>query len=130
MIPLRVGTFNFESVINYKLPAILLFGATYDRGSVALYEKMKFSSEKFEGKFIVGYVDIDYAIELFCRYEVIELPTLIAFEDGVPTVRESGYTGSRHLRNFIHKFYGVLPDISEFKSPVDRYWSDLFKEDY
>lgn len=109
MKPLRIGLLNFNSVINSELPALLVFGAVWDRGSRVMYDLLERAGEDFDGKIITGKVDYDYAPDIFSDYGIYEIPTMAFFEDGKMVMSQSGYNGTKDMKFFIEKFYGVLP---------------------
>ena len=109
MKPLRIGLLNFDSVINSELPALLVFGAVWDKDSRKVYSLLEHAAEKFDGKIITGKVDYDYVPDIFSECGIYEIPTMVFFEDGKPIMSQSGYSGSNDMTLFIEKFYGVLP---------------------
>ena len=85
MRPLRIGYLNFPSaVLESKLPVLLIFGAMWDQRSREMFHIIDMYGNTYDGKIVMGKVDIDYATELFFKYEVTKMPTAIFFEHGKP----------------------------------------------
>ena len=101
---------------------MLLFGAVWNSSSRKLEAELERIGKRFDKKLLVGYVDMDYAVDLFYKYDVRDIPTTIIFEDGEPCMTEVGYTGTYQFDEFLDRFFGVLPDTSEFKSVKGRYY--------
>ena len=102
---------NFEySVLNAKLPVLLVFGAEWDIPSIKLSYQLERMGEKYDGKLIPGFVDIDYCIEIFCEWGIKDIPTSVFFENGKLFNKQIvGYHGSDTLQTLVNQFYGVLP---------------------
>lgn len=110
MRPLKINLLGFDSaVIQSEIPVLLVFGAVWDPDSRKLFYQLNWYAEKLEGKLKTGIVDYDYVPDIFSRYEVSEIPTLMIFEDGEPFERRSGYHGSTDIDKMIHHFFGYLP---------------------
>ncbi len=123
MNPVRVGLLNMETLLKSELPLMLLFCAGYNANSQRAIGYLADIGEKFDKKLLVGYVDIDYCPDIFYDYEVFEIPTVIMFECGNPVMRHEGYVDPSKLKALVERFYGVLPDISEFKmDPRNDFW--------
>lgn len=109
MIPLRIGTFNFECVVKQtEKPVLLVFGAIWDYKSRRLYELLETIPQRFEEKIITGTVDCDYAPDIFSECSIGDIPTMIIFEDGLEFERKVGYNGSDDIKQFIYRFYGII----------------------
>lgn len=59
-------------------------------------------ADRYEGKAVVGKVNVDDEQELAIRYGVMSIPTVIFFKDGKEIVREGG----RHARERLHRGAG------------------------
>ena len=49
-------------------------------------------AQDYEGKAVIGKVDVDEQGELAMRYGVMSIPTLVVFKDGQPASRQIGIT--------------------------------------
>ena len=123
MIPVRVGLLNMETLLKEELPLMLLFCAGYNSNSQRAKGYLAEIGEALDKKLLVGYVDIDYCPDIFYDYDVFEIPTVIMFECGKPIMRHEGYIDPYKMRALVRKFYGVLPDVSDFKlDPRSDLW--------
>ncbi len=110
MIPLRINTYNFEcSVLQSKLPVILVFGAIWDRTSRKWYSQLEHIPDKFDKYIIRGKVELDYNCEIFADYGIVDIPSLVIFEDGKIFEKRTKYNGSSDVMDFIKRFFGAAP---------------------
>ena len=115
MKPLRLGNLNFgPAVLNSDLPFLVAFGGSWERSSRNMFALLNGVGKKYDKKIKVGYVDYDYAPDVFDGYAIKVLPTLIFFEDGKPIIRHEGYQGTETAMDFVKRFYGVLPEFHMF----------------
>lgn len=117
MKPLPINMLGFESaVLRSKIPVLVVFGAIWDYGSSALFNHMVWYGEKLDGKMKTAIADIDVVIELFYKYEIIDLPTMVIFENGEPfKKRKVGYYSDTDIDEFLYSFFGYLPYESRYK---------------
>ena len=108
--PLEVNAWNFdEYILTSDLPALVCFGANYQKDSLFLYNALEWYAQRFDGMMIVAYANIDVVTPLFGRCNVTEYPTLIIFEDGKEFSRMVGYDYHGDIDDLLYNFFGYLP---------------------
>ena len=101
---MKLTASNFEKeIINADLLAVVDFSATW----CGICERMKpvfdeFTND-FEGKIIVGEVNIDESEVLAAEYELDIIPTFIFFKDGKVVERISGKVEKSVLTEIANK---------------------------
>jgi thioredoxin 1 len=58
-------------------------------------------AEEYEGKVIVGKIDVDEAPEVASEYGVMSIPTMVIFKQGKEVERKIGFPGESGLRNWV-----------------------------
>jgi len=87
---LYLNTEKFDEVINKEKLVLIDFWATWCapcRMIAPLIEKI---ADQYEGKLVVGKVDIDEQQELAIRYGIQSIPTVVLFKDGKVVAKEIG----------------------------------------
>jgi thioredoxin 1 len=73
----------FENeVIKGAKAAVVDFGATWCGPCQALAPAIDKLAQKYEGRVIIGKVDVDKEQELAARFNVMSVPTILFFKDG------------------------------------------------
>lgn len=90
---------NFQTtVLNSDKVAIVDFWAEWCKPCVAIAPMVKEIAEQYEGRAIVGKVDVTKNKELQQKYRITSIPTFIVFKNGVVVDRWSGGgEGSRSI---------------------------------
>lgn len=115
MRPVRINMMNFECyVLQSELPVLLVFGFEWDNDSMKLFDQLQRAAEKFKGKIKTGIVDCDYCMEICSYCGLSSYPAMVFFEDGEIFEVQEGFCDSFDVKNFIYRFYGVLPDKNDF----------------
>ncbi|MCF0206010.1 MAG: thioredoxin [Bacteroidales bacterium] len=74
---------NFEElVLNSGKPAVIDFGATWCGPCQVIKPYIHEMSESYEGKAVIGYVDIDTVSDLTMKYGIRSVPTVVFIKDG------------------------------------------------
>lgn len=60
-------------------------------------------AEQYEGKVIIGKVDVDQAQQVAAEYGVMSIPTMIVFKDGKEVERKVGFGGRGGVEALIEK---------------------------
>ena len=115
MKPLKINPLAFETtVLKSDVPFLLVFGAIWDINSRMLFSQLERYGEKLNGKLKIGIADYDKVPDIFSKYEVSDIPSMIIFEDGIPVDRQKGYNGPADIDKFLHHFFGYLPYSYKF----------------
>ena len=79
---LTVNDENFESVIKTNLPVLLDLSATWCGPCKALAPIVDEIAEEYDGKVVVGKVDVDEAPGIAAQFRVRSVPTVLIMKDG------------------------------------------------
>lgn len=79
---LTVNDENFESVIKTNLPVLLDLSATWCGPCKALAPIVDEIAEEYDGKVVVGKVDVDEAPGIAAQFRVRSVPTVLILKDG------------------------------------------------
>ena len=115
MKPLPVNMLAFEcAILKADKPVLVVFGAYWDYGSRQLFEQIEWCGKTLDGKLITARADIEYVPELFYEYNILELPTMIIFEDGEPFKPYVGFHNLGDIDKYLDSFFGYRPYVSIF----------------
>lgn len=94
---------NFESeVLNAKGKVLVDFSATWCGPCKMLAPIVDAYAEAHAGELAVGKVDIDESMALAQTYQIMSVPTLILFENGVPVRQSIGLIPQAALEEFVN----------------------------
>lgn len=93
---------NFdEVVIGAKLPVLVDFWASWCGPCRMVGPVVAKIAEEYEGKVIVGKVNVDEEEELSERYNIMSIPTIIIFKDGEPASISVGAKSKEQLEELL-----------------------------
>ena len=96
VIELTQDNFQVE-VLNRAEPVLVDFTAPWCGPCVLMAPLLEQLAEEFDGKVVIGSLNIDQNGPLAGEYGVMAIPTLIAFKGGEPAFRQVGLTSKDQL---------------------------------
>jgi thioredoxin 1 len=79
----EITTANFDEVVlQSDIPVLVDFSATWCQPCRQLEPIVADAAAAFDGRVLVGKVDVDESKELAARYRISGVPTLLLFKDG------------------------------------------------
>ena len=104
---LTVTQSNFQTeILQSKTPALLDFWATWCAPCRAVTPVLDELAQKYEGKFIIGKVNVDEHPDLAAQFGILNIPTLIFFKEGQEVDRVVGVQPKSQLDEKIQKLTG------------------------
>ncbi len=96
---LTFDTDSFEQAVNGELPVLVDFWAQWCAPCRAIGPTIDAIAERFDGKAVVGKVNVDDHAELAAKYQVSSIPTILVFRDGKLIDRLVGVQSEEALAN-------------------------------
>ena len=88
---MKLDSSNFDSVLATKnMPVMVDFWATWCGPCRMVSPVIEQVAEEYEGRAIVGKVDVDECGDLAMRYGVMSIPTVMVFVNGQPVAKQIG----------------------------------------
>lgn len=102
MEPIKISNNNFEEeVLKADMPVLIDFYADWCGPCKAMSPIVDEVANELAGKVKVGKVNVDESQELATQYDVMNIPTLIVFENGQVKNRTVGLTSKSELMELI-----------------------------
>ena len=99
---IQITADNFEEqVLGNAQPVLVDFWAEWCAPCRMLSPVIDQVASAYEGKAVVGKINIDEEIELAQRYGVMSIPTLVLFKDGQVNAKSVGVVGKEKIAAMI-----------------------------
>ena len=79
---LEINDSNFEEIIGQETPVVVDFWAEWCGPCIKLGSAVEAIADKYDGKAVVGKMNIDENDEVSSEYRVRIIPTILFFKDG------------------------------------------------
>lgn len=104
MAELKITKANFESeVVNASLPVLLDFYADWCGPCRMLAPTVEQLAEEYEGKLVVGKINVDDEPELATRFRVASIPTVVLMKNGQVLATTLGFRPKAELETMIRQ---------------------------
>jgi len=102
---------TFEAdVLSASLPVVVDFYADWCPPCRMMTPALERLAAEFEGRLMIGKIDVDVNQDIAIQYGVMAMPTLALFKDGKMVDRMVGYPGSANpIREWIEKNVQIEP---------------------
>ncbi len=90
---------NFDAeVLNASMPVLVDFFATWCGPCKMMAPAIEKLAEEYEGKAVVGKLDVDESMDIAGRYGIMNIPTLIIFKNGEIVSKFVGLQNKNELK--------------------------------
>ena len=105
IVTLSDSTFD-ETVLGSSTPILIDFWAEWCGPCKMVAPILDEIADEQAGKFTIGKLNIDDHPEAARRFDVMSIPTMLVFQDGVPVKRIVGAKGKAQLLQDLAEFIG------------------------
>ncbi|MDR1582494.1 MAG: thioredoxin [Prevotellaceae bacterium] len=102
---LEVNSANYDEVINSDKPVVLDFWAKWCGPCRMIAPYIDEIAKEYEGKVVVGKINIEDNDDLTIKYGVINIPTVLFIKNGQLVDKQVGAAGKSV---FLHKLKAIL----------------------
>ncbi|WP_330612905.1 thioredoxin [Anaerotignum sp.] len=102
MKQVKSNEFQME-VLESKVPVLVDFSATWCGPCQMMGPVLDQMSAEYEGKAKIVKVDIDESMDLAQKYQIMSVPNMIFFKDGVPKDAVVGAVPAAYLKEKLEK---------------------------
>ena len=104
MAELRITEGNFEKeVLGSDKPVLVDFWAAWCGPCQMLAPVLKEIADEYEGRAVVGKVNVDEESSLAAKFSIASIPTMILFKDGQPVDKSVGFGSKAQINAMIDK---------------------------
>ena len=102
---LTIKSDNFEElVLKSSVPVLVDFWANWCGPCRSIGPTIDELAEEYDGRFKIGKVNVDEENELAIKFNIMSIPTMIAFKDGNQVERVIGARSKKDLKELLDKY--------------------------
>ena len=94
---------TFDEAVNGGKPVLVDFWATWCGPCRMIAPAVEEVAEEFEGRAVVGKVDVDEETDIARRYGIMSIPTLIVFKNGKVVEQAVGARGKQDIAEMLER---------------------------